>query len=461
MIAGNRLHHAGTGLLILAICAGSFRLTEVPAFAAPRAPIRSESHNTGITALDYYACDGCGAMNGIPEVIFDTIYFDPTKCKPMGYGTLDVVVPPQLGTITQKKESRYDSQGRCPAQKFPATVVYYTRTASGDEIDPFYFESNSRDDTAGGDFNMLVAPVVTSGAWYVVGGKLSKKTLNQWMMETGATAGEAALTSAFTPAFIFDFGDPVVSDGIYGATGYLKIGFLNVDQIEQAVSSFAEGYSIASGGLDAVLVVGTNNHFNKTYTSDMIAAHGEAWAELVAAIDTQLSGYPQAVGGIDAELKWSSSALAEQWIQGFRNAGGSLWLADFGDANGCHTSGATATPSACYPGWNQDDVLYAALGGFDLSHSLPFPEIYSTAGGNAKQWQQILLYAHLAYGIDAQYLLAGPLTQFGACSQEKPGKCEGIDNTPQQAWQQLNQYLGRDSRTASPLLNSIDISRRR
>jgi hypothetical protein len=83
----------------------------------------------------------------------------------------------------------------------------------------------------------------------------------------------------------------------------------------------------------------------------------------------------------------------------------------------------------------------------------PLPQIYATAGGNAKQWQQIVLYGKLRYGHPP--FISGPLTQYEACLQK--GGCTGTNNTSTQAWSQMWNALNADSRTVGSMTWSTDI----
>jgi hypothetical protein len=160
-------------------------------------------------------------------------------------------------------------------------------------------------------------------------------------------------------------------------------------------------------------------------------------------------------------MKYSSASTAKNWINGYNSAYVAPYaMYNYGDANSCPQSGTTATPAACANGWTQEDINYVTLR--TAAGIYPLPQIYSTAGGNAKQWQQLALYGKLRYG----YLptISGPLTQKAAWDQRcaplspLPPECAGVNNTSQQAWDQLWKELNAPgSNTAGSMTWSTDI----
>jgi hypothetical protein len=76
--------------------------------------------------------------------------------------------------------------------------------------------------------------------------------------------------------------------------------------------------------------------------------------------------------------------------------------------------------------------------GFALAH--PLPEIYTNSGSMARQWYQLARYTDARHSADM--VIAGTLTQFGACQQV--GGCTTTDNTPSQGWTQLYDLLNAD-----------------
>jgi len=137
-------------------------------------------------------------------------------------------------------------------------------------------------------------------------------------------------------------------------------------------------------------------------------------------------------------LGYSTPEKASAWIAAYKAANTINSLYNYGDAQGCPQSGTTDVPKNCsgQPGWTQDKVV---------RNGLLLPEIYSTSGGNAKQWQQLILYYKLRY--DSVKTVSGVMSQKQACQQR--GGCQGIDNSPAQAWTQMRDRLASDPRTYS------------
>lgn len=293
----------------------------------------------------------------------------------------------------------------------------------------------------------------TTTSWYVnyVSGD-TDQILYNWMYSRGYEAGQNDLNLSGTQnsVAVLHFGQPAVQSSVYGTSGYGR--FLSTTVIKEAARQFAYGYYIGTGS-DTLsqmrMVIGTsNNGSNVTYS------HGQAWAQLIKDIGSAISSYASQVtvrGGSDLEVNWSTPTTAINWVNGYASSWVSpYYLYNFGDAGGCPQSGTTGTPGSCNNGWTQDNVEYISWGN---PSSYPLPQIYSTAGGNAKQWQQIALYSYLRYSRDM--FITAPLSQSQACIQR--GGCTGTNNTPQQAWDQLWTELNNDTRTAQNLWWSTDI----
>jgi len=306
------------------------------------------------------------------------------------------------------------------------------------------------------------AKAPTTTTWYVyVTSDESDNTFLSWMYSKGLAAGaqDLALSGTQESVTILDFGQPwVTSTGVYGAWSFNATygKFMSTSLILQGLKKFAVGYYDGTGSdLTSTMrvVAGTNNH-----TPYVTYRHGQEWARMVNDFGTWLSqnSYGSQVlarGGNDIEPDYATAVDTRSWVDGYA----SVWnhpLYDYGSANGCPQSGTTKTPGPCSNKWTQADELYVAWG---ASPALPFPEIYSTAGGNAKQWQQISLYSYLKSG--SRMGILGPLSQQQACVQRQ--SCSGIDNKPDQAWSQLWSALNGDPRTAQSLTYSSDIKWRK
>jgi hypothetical protein len=85
--------------------------------------------------------------------------------------------------------------------------------------------------------------------------------------------------------------------------------------------------------------------------------------------------------------------------------------------------------------------------------ALPLPLIYLTTGVHAKQWAYLSQYSVQEHGYRMDF--SGVFTQWAACQQF--GNCDFIDNTPEQAYQQLSYELNKFPATAQYLRWKTDI----
>ena len=174
-----------------------------------------------------------------------------------------------------------------------------------------------------------------------------------------------------------------------------------------------------------------------------LRAHGETWARHVRALaawaNDQYPGYAQINGAWDFEPSWSTFGKAEQWMLGYDGYASAKLLYANSSADGCPPASATNGP--CNNGWNQRRVWHLA---WEHDPSIPIPQIYTTSGVQARQWQAIDLWATTAVG-DGMFFY-GTMTQSGACRQV--GGCTGTNNTPHAGNDQLRWWLNSDRRTA-------------
>jgi hypothetical protein len=152
--------------------------------------------------------------------------------------------------------------------------------------------------------------------------------------------------------------------------------------------------------------------------------------------------------------------VTRAWVDGYGSVG--KWpLYNFGDAANCPMAGTTARPGPCANGWTQEDHWYVSWGA-PLARVVP--EIYATGGGNAASWQQLVLYSTLAHPERPPMRIDGVMTQRQAVEQvcgiaPLKSDCDGVENTPEQAWAQLSARLASDVRTAAAglTMRSTDI----
>lgn len=290
----------------------------------------------------------------------------------------------------------------------------------------------------------------------------SDQAVKDWAYSVGYQAGQTdqKLSGTQYDVAIIDFGQPWSQNGSYGTWSFNATygRFLSVALIQEAAKQFARGYYVGSGSdttSQMYVAIGTNNYGKYTTTE-----HGKAWAQLVKDVGSYLSSsnYGKQVkvrGASDIELGYSTASVAYAWVNGYASTWAyPYYLYNYGDAGGCPQSDTTSTAGKCNNGWTQDHVSYVS---WRADPAMSFPEIYSTAGGNAKQWQQIALYTYLKYAQDMY--ISGPLSQSAACAQR--GGCDGTNNTPDQAWSQLWTALNNDKNTAQNMSYSSDMKWRK
>ncbi len=320
----------------------------------------------------------------------------------------------------------------------------------------------------------IQAKPFTSTSWYVAlqeteaTSTLTGSTAS-WAYLKGYARGQQDRQQSGTQntVVVLDFFRPMVQNGVYGASGYNH--FIDVTTIRSTAAWFAYGYLVGAYGNGTnpdstshlTIALGVSNaQLSSLGTST--ASSGIAWGTMVNNTGADLVAYGYAdrvsvAGAIDFEPNFSNSGPARTWVDAYASTYDPFsphFLYNFGSADGCPSSGTqTATPGSCDNGWTQEDVLYIS---YRVLPAYPLPEIYNSAGTNAKQWQRIMLYGYLRYGAPGYEPIKGPMSQYWACVNESD-PCTGMKNTPTTAWNQLWTELNSDTRTAQNLQWSTDI----
>jgi len=233
-----------------------------------------------------------------------------------------------------------------------------------------------------------------------------------------------------------------------------------LSDIKDFVKDFVIGYygSLGSNQNTHVrIIIATNNSgASLTYAPYVL---GQAWAQMVNdvaawVVDQRYSGRVDIAGGSDMETDYDSPAVTRAWVDGYASVSPQRFLYDVGDAAGCPTSRATATAGSCDSGWNQEDVWHVSWG---ADPAQPLPEIYNTS--NAKQWANLSLYGYLNPGRrnGGSVIMAGALTELGACTQYPSDQTCKPPFTPAQGWKSLDDQLNNDLRTKQSLPWSTDV----
>ncbi len=286
-------------------------------------------------------------------------------------------------------------------------------------------------------------------SYYVVDPKL--------LYDQGANA-KFGITSGIV---ILEFGKPAAKGTLSGTIlpEDLSGNFYPLSKVAAAVENFADGYY--NGGQPVglpqpiTIAIGTSNY--KVGSTDVMTNastaydHGQAWAQMVNQVDTYVytKGYSSLIriaGASDMEIDWNDPDKTTAWANGFNAAAISHRYYNFGDCAGC--------PYNMSSPWTYTDVYRISWG---IQAALPFPQIYTTDAGWARQWQQVELLTRnsVPYG---RMTIAGSLTQRGSCITHP---CDPIkDNSPSTGWVQLWQALNFDplGRTAQALDWASDIT---
>lgn len=286
---------------------------------------------------------------------------------------------------------------------------------------------------------------INSGFIYNLGCELGKRDLNH----PGAQDSVAVLA----------FGCPRCFDkGGFGANLF-GLGPVNLDEISTAVKHFATGYYVCSGtdkDSNLVIGVGTSNFLcgkEPCQAGSKARNHGAAWSGMVREINQWLINQKifhqvQVFGANDMELGWNTPKWSRDWISGFEQVKDNFYL-HFGDAAGCPYEDRPTW--SCQGEWTEEDVWYISYG---APSALPLPLIYLRNGVHAKQWASLSRYSVKQHGYRMDF--SGVFTQWQAC-QQFPSGCSDIDNTPEQAYQQLFFELGKFPTTAQELRWKTDI----
>ena len=250
---------------------------------------------------------------------------------------------------------------------------------------------------------------------------------------------------------VLAFGKPVKIGEVYGVSLF-GVAPTTTAVLETLIPMYAMGYVDCAGDdtqSTVTLGLGTSNY------GDMVRySSGIAWNNFVDHVNRWLKDnnyYHRvaAVGAIDIELGWNPPDVTRTWVSGYDD--GNLYpYLNFGDANSCPTRFFPHWD--CKDPWTKEDLWYVSYG---VGAAFPLPLIYATDTGNAQQWALMSLWAAQNKGAPMQ--IQGVMTQWQACQQYPSGCGPGLDNRPEEGWQQLYDELARDARTKQELRWSTDI----
>jgi len=257
---------------------------------------------------------------------------------------------------------------------------------------------------------------------------------------------------------ILDFGYPAYYNGRYGALTLDPETFYPTDVISEEVKGYLTGFYVCAqvhnNDARLTLAMGVNNHHPRSpYISGVTLEHGRAWAQMVNDLNDWIEDHNwqntlRVYGANDIEFEWNTYDVTIQWVNGYTETWSfpSYYL-NFGSCDSCPSSQFWWWVPA--NGWTLENIRTVSWG---APPAWPLPEIYLRDGLNADQWSWINhLYTSPMY-------FTGALTQYGACHSPQPRSCNGTDNTPEQGWSQLWDWINRYPNTQqSELRWSTDI----
>lgn len=278
---------------------------------------------------------------------------------------------------------------------------------------------------------------------------------------------------------ILNFGQMWIDNGEFGTGSFTPYWhFIPLAKVEEAVRQYARGYYNCSATDRESFVfigVGTNNfggmmldNPSQEVRISRYTMGGQLWGEMVTRLNQWAvsSGYAHQVavaGAIDIEWAsnsgWNTPAVTRAWVDGFdsRDNNDSLVYFNFGACVGCPIVPKPDWKYSDAVPWTQDHIWYVSWG---APPALTVPEIYRNDGYLAKQWQAISLYGVLYRPSYGRINFPGPMTQWQSCQQRGGKECTrtdgyGLDNTPEEGWQQLYDALNSDPRTAQDVLRWV------
>jgi len=272
---------------------------------------------------------------------------------------------------------------------------------------------------------------------------------------------------------ILNFGQMWIENGVFGTGSFTPYWhFIPLWKVEEAIRQYARGYYNCSATDRESFVfigVGTNNfggmmmdNPDQEVRKSRYYTGGQFWGEMVTRLNqwavTNGYAYQVAIGGaMDIEWAansgWNTPTVTRSWVDGFelRDNGQNIYF-NFGACVGCPI---VPSPSWVYSSampWTQAHIYYVS---YEAPPAFPVPEIYRNDGYLARQWQAVSKYGVIYK--NGKMIFPGLMTQWQACQQRDGNECTrtdgtGLDNTPEEGWQQLYTALNSDPDTVQEVL---------
>lgn len=258
------------------------------------------------------------------------------------------------------------------------------------------------------------------------------------LTRAGARDARDAVAAGITDALVvLAGGDPVGDDDVRlpGSGAHAS-----TEDVARAATAYGRAWRKRPAAPPLTLVVMAAGH-----GPDVTGAAGSHWGRMVDGVAHDLPGV-DVRGGLDVEVEWAGAREVRSWLDGYLAS----TSRGFVDVGAC-----TCPPYSAVTGrWSLGalvDVAWADGRGVVL------PQIYATAGGNAREWATLAAWARRHRQPPVR--LAGVLTEQAACLGPPPRSCLGIDVGPVVAWRQLSRASGQQLRWATDI-GYLPVSRR-
>jgi hypothetical protein len=314
---------------------------------------------------------------------------------------------------------------------------------------------------------MKYPTVTTSHYWVVSNPNFNPYTLGQ----ADAQVHQSIIQYGNRIIFLISLGQPCQTGGAYGSYSYDQNNNCHsTSEFLTHIQNYLSGYcammqSILPGtsgqncgyryNLSAVPVIfafGPNNcgslHCDPNNPPNTVTyANGQAWGTLIENVNSYVvtHGYSYQIfvaGAMDIEGGYNTYANTRAWLDGLLNTAPYKPFYDYGNCD-CPD---TYNPNGSFRhDWSCSKT-------YEVSFSIGFsgdviPEIYHTNGVDATRWQGVSKWAvNNGHGMAIFRQL---LTECGACGQTQ--NCNGIDDVPMNAFDQLQKALNADPQTTGGL----------
>lgn len=258
---------------------------------------------------------------------------------------------------------------------------------------------------------------------------------------------------------ILDFGSTVYSGANIGTKLVSTTTFVSTSAILDGAKTYIQKFiQYSSPNSYLWLGIGTNNTGDMMCTTTIASNHGQAWASMINDLQTWIvqQGFDTIVkvaGASDFE-SWAGTKLkcgnqsrdpsppqnALAWAQSY-SANTDVLLIDYGSVDSTVIGLGNSA-------WGGETYWQLAWG---IPEAYPLPEIYSPAGGNAANWQDLARMSAICtsclpeqWASDPNWTKGRNMQFLGTLTNYGEQRCSSKTNAPQQGWLQLYRDLTVD-----------------